>query len=148
MTLLITRETSWIRMTRRPAETSAIAPSRHMYKSLTRTHASILFQIRTGKIELSPISYTVKKTDSPECQCGAPHQTPTHLLFDCPNWTDLRHETLWQGGRQIRDISELLNDPSWAKRAADLWHKPEVLELASQPPWMKRYVEFRINLTN
>lgn len=63
--------------------------------------------------------YTVKKTESSECQCGTPHQTPVHLLLDCPNWTDLRHEILQQGGRQTRNISELLNDPSWDKRAAD-----------------------------
>ena len=97
------------------------------YKSLTKAHASILFQMRTGKIGLNHFRYTVEKIDSTECPCGTPHQTPAHLLRDYPDWTDLRHETLWQGRRQTRDISELLNDPSWAKRVANFMARTGIL---------------------
>ena len=40
---------------------------------------------------------------------------------------DLRHETLWQGGRESRDISELLSDPTLAKRAANFVDRTGVL---------------------
>lgn len=52
---------------------------------------------------------------------------PYHILLECPTWTDLRHETLWQGGREPRDILELLSDPTLAKRAANFVDRTGVL---------------------
>lgn len=97
------------------------------YKPLPRAHASILFQLRSGKIGLNSLLYTVKKVDSPGCPRGAPRKTPYHILLDCPTWTNLRHETLWQGARESRDISELLSDPILAKRAANFVARTGVL---------------------
>lgn len=116
------------------------------YKSLTWAHASILFQMRTGKIGLNHLLYTVKKIDWREFSCGTPHQTPAHLLLDFPDWTDLRHETLWHGRRQIRDISELLNDPSWAKLVVNFMERTGILGAGVTTFWMKRSAEFRIDL--
>ncbi len=52
---------------------------------------------------------------------------PYHILLECPTWTDLRHETPWQGGRESRDILELLSDPILAKRAANFVDRSGVL---------------------
>ncbi len=64
-----------------------------------------LFPAKQQKIGLNNFFYTVKNLDSPGCPCEAPWKTSYQMLLDFSTWADLRHKTLWQGGRESWEIS-------------------------------------------
>ncbi len=60
----------------------------------------------------------MKIADSSACPCGLGNQTTNHVLLEYPRNEDLRQTILWQNGRETRDMSILLGEPAFAKRAA------------------------------
>jgi hypothetical protein len=76
--------------------------------------------MRTGKIGLREFlhhRHVPDVTDS-TCQCGRDRQTVKHILLACPEFSGLRRR-IWKddtGRRETRDVKEILNTPSKAKK--------------------------------
>lgn len=97
------------------------------FKGLTRPLCALLIQIRTGKIGLNDFLFSVNKAESDRCNCPeTPKQTAVHVLTTCPNWNQLREETLWAGTAN-RDMKTFLNEPTTARRAAMFMAKTGLL---------------------
>ena len=79
--------------------------------------ASVVVQMRTGKIGLK--SYLKKINAAPDdtCACGNGVETVRHVVMDCPLYHPQRRR-VWGDLHQIRDIGDILSDPAQAFKAA------------------------------
>lgn len=54
------------------------------WAGLQKATASILIQLRTGRIGLNHHLWKTNRRESPRCQCGLGNQNPRHILMICP----------------------------------------------------------------
>jgi ribonuclease HI len=85
-------------------------------KGLKKGLASIITQMRTGKIALNSYLYRIGKADSPACQCRHEQQTAEHLLISCASFKELRRQ-VWPTGEPT-DKKLLTTDPKETARSA------------------------------
>jgi hypothetical protein len=90
------------------------------YRGLRKHEASLLFQMRTGKIGLRSFLFYRKVPDvpTPRCSCGRGHETACHIVTECLNNKEDR-EALYKrvaptALRSRRDFAAALNDPDTA----------------------------------
>ncbi|KAJ5766689.1 uncharacterized protein N7511_004305 [Penicillium nucicola] len=79
------------RPTRRLIET----PSRktlEYWSGLNKATASILMQLRTGRIGLSAYLARINRRETARCNCDLGNQTVTHVLHECPLHQEERDE--------------------------------------------------------
>ena len=88
---------------------------------------SIITQMRTGKIGLRSYLWRINRADTDECDCGRGAQTVRHIITECDNFTELRHELFGRGepfGNMKKVIGE---DTAQLLRAATLMHRTGLL---------------------
>ena len=89
------------------------------YRGLYRPRASMLVQMRTGKIGLKSYLKRIKASDTKMCSCGGVENIQ-HVLLQCPKWNDLREKHLGPPARRDTNLSTLLSTPASAKKATIL----------------------------
>jgi hypothetical protein len=77
-------------------------------KSLHKTEASVLIQMRTEKIGLHGYLNTIKRTEDPWCGCEQVYQTMQHIVEDCECLEDSHFPYLWKS--IVRDARLFLRD--------------------------------------
>jgi hypothetical protein len=83
---------------------------------LSRKHAGLLTQLRTGHAPLNKHLYTTKCADSPVCPaCEDAHETVHHLLLSCPVYERHRREMFYTLRRGSRTLATLLAHPKAIK---------------------------------
>jgi ribonuclease HI len=98
-----------------------------LYRGMSKAYSSVLIQLRTGRIGLNHFLYKIKARESDDCSCEQGSQTPKHVLFDCPLWTEIRQQ-MWDkmGGRKT-DYDDIIKNPKLAKHAADFFIRTGLL---------------------
>lgn len=92
------RNGSWLG----PGPAPSGAPGRSMKSSRSRCFeywssqrkatASIMIQLRTGKIGLAAYLAKINTRESGRCACGLGRETIEHVLMECDRWEDERHD--------------------------------------------------------
>ena len=78
--------------------------------SLSRRHANLLLQLRTGHVPLNPYLERIGKTLSRTCPaCGEAPETVKHFLLDCSDFSLHRAVHFRSLGHSGRTLSTLLN---------------------------------------
>ena len=91
-------------------------PQRHtkmLYDRINKQKAAILCQLRTGKCRLNIYLSRIGAADDNKCRCGAV-DSPSHLLFLCPEWNFLRQPLKEAAGPRWGDLSYALG--GWTSR--------------------------------
>lgn len=87
-------EKLWTReKTSRPTKRLIKVPSQKTlvyWSGLRKATASILIQLRTGRIGLRAYLNRINRRDSARCDCGLGNQTVNHILLECPLLQDER----------------------------------------------------------
>jgi hypothetical protein len=79
-----------------------------LYQNLNhKAEASVLIQMRTGKIGLHGYLYQINRSDSPWCGCGQAYQTVRHIIEDYESLGELREQYL--GTDSINDARIFLS---------------------------------------
>jgi len=97
----------------------AIAPSLPTNKylksisQLTRSHASLITQLRTGHIALNQHLHRIGKAPSPNCPHCEPDATEdiSHVLVQCPSYRVARSHLNRRYGRNAHNAKYLLTSP-------------------------------------
>jgi hypothetical protein len=101
---------------------------RTLHAGREKAHSSILTQLRTGKIGFNAFLYQrrVPTVYSPQCACGLGAMTVRHVLFTCPQWTELREEHI----RPLRstNLRTLLNSAKGCNAAVRFILRSQLLE--------------------
>jgi hypothetical protein len=97
-----------------------------LYRGMSKPHAAILVQARSGKIGLKSYLYKIKRADSPNCECDRAEQTVNHIIEECPLFRTTRKELL--GRVVIRNAIEVMEDPKRAKLAVQLLLRTGLLD--------------------
>jgi hypothetical protein len=78
----------------------------------TRPQASLLIQLRTGRIGLNRHLHQLSQADDPFCpHCPHVEETVRHLLLDCPKYWKERLFVQRRLRRKAFDMKTLLSDP-------------------------------------
>ena len=81
-------------------------------RSLSRNHASILFQLRSGHVPLNVYLHRIKKVDSPTCpNCHLFRETVMHFVLHCVAHAEARQTMFNAAGRDARNLGKLLSTP-------------------------------------
>lgn len=81
-------------------------------RNLSRNHASLLFQLRSGHVPLNAYLYKICKVDSPICpSCRQHSETVLHYIIHCRTFDNARRGLFQEGGRDARSLSKLLTTP-------------------------------------
>ena len=71
-------------------------------RCISRNHASVLFQLRSGHVPLNAYLHRIKKVDSPICQsCNQHRETVLHFLLHCEAHTAIRQVMFYEAGRDV-----------------------------------------------
>jgi ribonuclease HI len=82
----------------------------------TRSQASLLMQLRTGRIALNRHLYKLSKIATPQCpHCPHEEETVRHVLFDCPSYRSARAQLRRSLRRRAHDLGFILSDRSARK---------------------------------
>jgi hypothetical protein len=82
----------------------------------TRSQASLLMQLRTGRIALNRHLYKLSKIATPQCpHCPQEEETVRHVLFDCPSYRSARVQLRRSLRRRAHDLGFILSDRSARK---------------------------------
>ena len=126
-------ETLWAKeMTSRPTRRLIEAPTKktlEYWSGLRKATASILMQLRTGRIGLSAYLHRINRRESARCGCDLGSQTVIHVLLECPLHQDERdgmRSALSDQGIALRQ-DELLTRPEARTIVAELMVKTGLL---------------------
>ena len=60
-------------------------PTKHKHYSYgSKLGNSFITQLRVGRSYLNGHSHSIGQSESPQCDCGDPHESPQHVLLSCP----------------------------------------------------------------
>ncbi|KAJ5110838.1 zinc knuckle domain protein [Penicillium argentinense] len=111
-------ERSWsIERTGRPTKRLVERPTKktlEYWSDLRKATASILMQLRTGRIGLAAYLTRINRRESARCGCNLGNQTVDHILLECPLLQDERN---W--------MRNALSDRGVALRRDELLTRPE-----------------------
>lgn len=88
------------------------------YHGLRKHEASLLLQLRTGKVGLRAFLFDRKVPDviTPLCSCGTEKETPAHIALNCVLYGDereeLRRALAPRALRSHRDFEAITDDPT------------------------------------
>lgn len=110
----------------KPTKRLVRAPTRKVlsyWKGLRKATASVMMQMRTGRIGLSHYLSRIGVRESAWCGCRLGSQTPQHVLLACPLLTELR-KMMWRKleAKKIPrtlGMDELLSEPKASVAIAD-----------------------------
>ena len=81
-----------------------------LIRSISRNHASVLFQLRAGHVPLNVYLHRIKKADSPICpSCHQYRETVLHYIMHCETHTAARQAMFNAAGRDSRNLGKLLS---------------------------------------
>ena len=85
-----------------------------LVSSLSRSQASIILQLRTGRIGLNKFLHRIKRADTPLCpSCNDNSiETINHFLFECRHYRHERHILQNELRRNASNASYLLSNPA------------------------------------
>jgi ribonuclease HI len=85
---------------------------RKLVAPLSRKHASVLIQLRSGHIPLNKHLHRIGKAESPICPCCRQHEeTVHHFLIRCPAHRNARTALTHAAGRDATSLHKLLSKP-------------------------------------
>ena len=97
-----------------------------LYQGLSKPEASVLVQLRSGKVGLADYLKKIRAVDSALCNCEQSNETVAHILGECPEYDALRQKHLNQ--KKIWDVSALLSDIKGVRKAVQFMLSTELLE--------------------
>lgn len=85
-----------------------------LVSSLSRAQASIIVQLRTGRIGLNKFLHRIQRAESPSCPSCDEHSDETihHFLFECHHYRHERHTLQRKLRRRATNLSYLLSNPA------------------------------------
>jgi ribonuclease HI len=110
--------------TGRPTRRLIPAPTKktlEYWSGLRKATASILMQLRTGRIGLSAYLSRINRRESARCDCNLGSQTVNHVLLECPLHQDERD---W--------MRSALSDQGIALRREELLTRPEARTIVTE----------------
>ena len=87
--------------------------------------ASMLIQMRTGKIGLNNYLHRIKASDTKLCFCGNTENV-YHVLLQCPKWANFKKE-IFGPGEISKNLTELLDNPTLAKKSTTFMKNTKLL---------------------
>ncbi|KAJ5144461.1 reverse transcriptase [Penicillium atrosanguineum] len=91
------------------------------WSGLRKATASILMQLRTGRIGLGAYLSRINRRESARCDCDLGNQTVTHILLECPFHQDERDR-----------MRNALSDQGIALRRDELLTRPEARTIVAE----------------
>ena len=80
-------------------------------KSLSRRHAAVLIQLRSGHIPLNKYLHQIGKISSPLCQECGKNESVFHYLIKCRRYVAQRKKMEGKLKRDARSLKTLLSNP-------------------------------------
>ena len=70
-------------------------PTKYKHHSIgSKLGNSLVTQLRVGRSYLNGHSHVIGQAESPQCDCGDPHESPQHILLSCPFYESQRQVML------------------------------------------------------
>lgn len=88
------------------------------HRNLKRWESSIIVQLRTAHISLGKYLHRIGHADTPMCACNTSQEDPSHVLFQCPLYQDLRNTYLWKDVEKTTSLELTTSEPQRCRNAA------------------------------